>query len=43
MAESGGNPFLFDTIDKFYSSTDFCQTVWMMESNQPFIFTLTEF
>jgi hypothetical protein len=41
--ESGGNPIFFDTIDKFYSFNDFCQALWVVESNPPFLRTLTEF
>jgi hypothetical protein len=29
--ELGGNPFFFDTIDKFYSSNDFCQALRMVK------------
>jgi len=43
MTESGGNPFFFDTIDKFYSSNNFCQALWVMQSNPVFLRTLTEF
>jgi hypothetical protein len=43
MTESGGNPFFFDTIDKFYSSNDFCQALWVVKSNPPFLRALTEF
>jgi hypothetical protein len=41
--ELGGNPFFFDTIDKFYSSNDFCQALWVVESNPPLLRTLTKF
>ena len=41
--ELGGNPFFFDTIDKFYSSDDFCQALRMVKSNPSFLRTLAKF
>jgi hypothetical protein len=40
MTESGGNPFFFDTIDKFYSSKHFYQALWVMQSNPSLLSTL---
>jgi len=43
MKKLGGNPFFFDTIDKFNSSNYFCQALRMVKSNPSFLRTLAEF